>query len=97
MARSKSTKSEEKERTKQWEKKFQEGLEKVPIKEREQKETEIHSQKKRELQMAKQNLWKLRNTEKKLIETEQVLEIQNMEKKGKNDVLTSEKERENKY
>ena len=46
-----------------------EGLEKVPVNKREQQKAEIHLQKKRELQMAKQNLCKLRNKEKKLVET----------------------------
>ena len=92
IARSKSLKSKENERTKQWEKKFKEGLEKVPVNTREQQETEIRLQQKRELQMAKQNLWKLQNKEKKLVETEQVVEIRNMDKKAEQVFSLLEKE-----
>ena len=93
IAKSKSTRTKNKERPKKWEKKFQEGLEKVPVEDREQQEAETRLLRKRELQVAKQNLWKLRTKEKKLIETEEVLEIRSMEKKAEQVFSLLEKEK----
>ena len=92
-AKAKSIEARIKERTKVWEKKLQEGLEKVPQNEKAKLESEQKAENLKELRTAKQSLWKLRSKEQKLIETEQVLAIRKFDKKTEQVLTLLDKEK----
>ena len=71
------------------EKKIEIGMQKIPEKDRK----EILTQEKKETAQIKQDLWKLRNKEKKLVETPETRKIKNMTRKLENltEILNREK------
>ena len=92
-ARAKARETRTRIENKEWEQRLEEGLEKVPLSEREQAERTAVKQEKLELKKAKENLWKLRNKENKLIQTKRVLEIKKLEQRTEQVLELLEKEK----
>ena len=93
MARIKARRTMQRIENKRWEEKLREGLEKIPRTEREQEENRALKEEKLELQRAKENLWKLRGKENKLVQTKQMQEIAKLDKKTEQVINMLEKEK----
>ena len=93
IARIKARRTIQRIENNKWEEKLREGLEKIPKAEREQEENRALKQEKLELQRAKENLWKLRGKENKLVQTKQMQEITKLDKKTEQVINMLEKEK----
>ena len=78
-----------------WEGRLQEGLRILPIAEQEKEKKRTAKKELKELKIAKDNLWKLRGKERKLVETEQVTRIRKLDEKTDRTVTLLEQERLN--
>ena len=78
-----------------WEGRLQEGLRILPIAEQEKEKKRTAKKELKELKIAKDNLWKLRGKERKLVETEQVTRIRKLNEKTDRTVTLQEQERLN--
>ena len=92
-ARIKAREARNKYENKEWEQRLQEGLEKVPRQERDRVEEMNARQENLELKTAKEKLWKLRNKENKLVETAEVKQIRELDKKTEQVIELLEKEK----
>ena len=92
-ARIKAREARNKYENKEWEQRLQEGLEKVPRQERDRVEEMNARQENLELKTAKEKLWKLRNKENKLVETAEVRQIRELDKKTEQVIELLEKEK----
>ena len=92
-ARIKTQNARNKHHEKIWDKRLEQGLEKVSREIREQENEKEIKEKRAELKHAKANLWKLRNKENKLKQTENCREIRTMENKVEHVKTMLEKEK----
>ena len=93
IARQKTRISIQKQENKQWEERLQIGMNILPVQEQEkenQRNTKLDLQ---ELKTTRENLWKLRSKEKKLIETEQAKKIRKLDEKTERVIELLEEER----
>ena len=82
-----------KQQNKKWEEKLREGFEKLPVREQEKAIEDEKNKNRQELKNAKADLWKLRGSEKRLKETNAVIEIRKLEMKTDQVIKLLEKER----
>ena len=93
LARLRTRISLNKHENKRWEEKLRDGLNILPKEQQQQEELRTHKEEKMELKTAKENLWKLRGKENKLVETENVKKIRKLEKKTERVLELLEKEK----
>ena len=93
LARQRTKIAKQKHENKIWDQTLQRGIELLPQQEQRSEEQRTIKEELLELKSAKENLWKLRSKENKLVETEHVKEIRKLDRKTEHVLNLLEKEK----